>query len=161
MKYVFVTAYDDFSDYSLLERIYNKLFSNINKDELTFYCTVGSSGDNTCAKYIRRHGMKMIEWLNPRKGKIIKEERKNILVQCNYAVIINNGYHKGMFTAADQARKYVNGNIAIVHTDLQEILKSSNLDILENMKLIEMIEKSNLNRKKELEEKLWELTFQK
>ena len=125
MKYVFVTAYDDFSDYSLLERIYNKLFSNINKDELTFYCTVGSSGDNTCAKYIRRHGMKMIDWLNPRKGKIIKEERKNILVQCNYAVIINNGYHKGMFTAADQARKYVNGNIAIVHTDLQEILKSS------------------------------------
>ena len=43
----------------------------------------------------------------------------------------------------------------------KEILKSSNLDILENMKLIEMIEKSNLNRKKELEEKLWELTFQK
>ena len=69
--------------------------------------------------------MKMIDWLNPRKGKTIKEERKNILVQCNYAVIINNGYHKGMFTAADQARKYVNGNVAIVHTDLQEILKSS------------------------------------
>ena len=37
MKYVFVTAYDDFSDYSLLERIYNKLFSNINKDELNIF----------------------------------------------------------------------------------------------------------------------------
>jgi len=44
----------------------------------------------------------------------------------------------------------------------KEILKNSGLDILESMKLIELIEKNNLlKNKKEIEELLWELTFQK
>lgn len=43
----------------------------------------------------------------------------------------------------------------------KEILKESNLDILETMKLIELINNSNINKKEELEEKLWLLTFQK
>lgn len=43
----------------------------------------------------------------------------------------------------------------------KEILKASKLDILESMKLIELIEDSNLKNKKEIEEILWELTFQK
>ena len=123
MKYIFVTAYDDFSDYRLLKRIYDKLFSNSDKNELTFYCTLGSSGDNTCAKYIRENGMKMIDWLNPRKGKTIKEERKKILTNCDYAIVFMNEYHKGMFTASDQARKYVKKQLVIVSTDLNEIAK--------------------------------------
>lgn len=43
----------------------------------------------------------------------------------------------------------------------KEILKASRLDILESMKIIELIEETELNKKKELEEFLWELTFQK
>jgi energy-coupling factor transport system ATP-binding protein len=44
----------------------------------------------------------------------------------------------------------------------KELLKSSSLDILESMKLIELIEKNpKLNHKKEIEELLWELSFQK
>lgn len=44
----------------------------------------------------------------------------------------------------------------------KEILKASRLDILESMKLIELIEKNNkLKNKQEIEEVLWELTFQK
>lgn len=44
----------------------------------------------------------------------------------------------------------------------KEILKASRLDILESMKLIELIEQSKtLKNKKEIEELLWELTFQK
>ena len=43
----------------------------------------------------------------------------------------------------------------------KEILKQSNLDILESMKLIELIKNSNINKKEILEERLWELTFQK
>ena len=42
-----------------------------------------------------------------------------------------------------------------------EILKSSNLDILESMKLLELIEESNINRKEEIKEALWELSYQK
>ena len=42
-----------------------------------------------------------------------------------------------------------------------DILKLSNLDILESMKLIEKIEQSNINRKEELKEALWELSYQK
>ena len=58
------------------------------------------------------------------------------------------------------------GNIVLSGTPLEvfkhkEILKESKLDILESMKIIEMIEKSNLINKKELEELLWELTYQK
>lgn len=44
----------------------------------------------------------------------------------------------------------------------KETLKACSLDILESMKLLELIEKNkNLNLKKEIEDTLWELTFQK
>lgn len=43
----------------------------------------------------------------------------------------------------------------------KDILKASKLDILESMKLIEKIEASNVLNKRELEELLWELTYQK
>ena len=42
-----------------------------------------------------------------------------------------------------------------------DILKLSNLDILDSMKLIEIIENSNINRKEEIKEALWELSYQK
>jgi energy-coupling factor transport system ATP-binding protein len=42
-----------------------------------------------------------------------------------------------------------------------DILKESNLDILESMKLLEKINESNINRKKEIKEALWELSYQK
>lgn len=43
----------------------------------------------------------------------------------------------------------------------KETLKASKLDILESMKLIEHIEKSNIKNKEKIEEILWELTYQK
>lgn len=43
----------------------------------------------------------------------------------------------------------------------KEILKKCKLDILESMKLIEMIEQSQLKNKNQIEEILWELTYQK
>lgn len=42
-----------------------------------------------------------------------------------------------------------------------DILKESNLDILESMKLLEKINESNINRKEEIKEALWELSYQK
>jgi hypothetical protein len=42
-----------------------------------------------------------------------------------------------------------------------DLLKLSNLDITDSMKLIEVIEKSNINRKEELQKALWELSYQK
>ncbi|HHU56450.1 MAG TPA: energy-coupling factor transporter ATPase [Acholeplasmataceae bacterium] len=43
----------------------------------------------------------------------------------------------------------------------KEILKNSKLDILESMKLLEIIEKSNLKNKEKIEEALWELSYTK
>lgn len=43
----------------------------------------------------------------------------------------------------------------------KETLKEANLDIPEAMKLLELVEESNLNNKEELRRILWELTFQK
>lgn len=43
----------------------------------------------------------------------------------------------------------------------KEALKEANLDIPEAMKLLELVEESNLNNKDELRRILWELTFQK
>lgn len=43
----------------------------------------------------------------------------------------------------------------------KETLKEANLDITDSMKLIELIKETNLDNKKEVEEFLWELTFQK
>ena len=42
-----------------------------------------------------------------------------------------------------------------------DTLKLSNLDILDSMKLIEIVDKSNINRKEEIKEALWELSYQK
>ncbi len=42
-----------------------------------------------------------------------------------------------------------------------DVLKNSNLDILDSMKLIELIDKSCINRKEELKQVLWELSYQK
>ena len=43
----------------------------------------------------------------------------------------------------------------------KEILKEANLDITDSMKLIELIKETNIDKKNEVEEILWELTFQK
>ena len=43
----------------------------------------------------------------------------------------------------------------------KEILRQSKLDILESMKLIELIEKSKLKDKQKIEDALWELTYQR
>lgn len=43
----------------------------------------------------------------------------------------------------------------------KQILKDSQLDILESMKLLELIENSNIKNKKQIEELLWELSYQK
>lgn len=43
----------------------------------------------------------------------------------------------------------------------KEILKNSKLDILESMKLLELVEKANFSNKEKIEEILWELTYQK
>lgn len=43
----------------------------------------------------------------------------------------------------------------------KDILKNASLDILDSMKLIEMIEEKGLNKSEEIEEILWQLTYQK
>lgn len=59
------------------------------------------------------------------------------------------------------------GNIVLVGTPKEvftqkQVLKDSNLDILESMKLLELIEQDDsINQKEKLEEALWELTFKK
>ncbi len=42
-----------------------------------------------------------------------------------------------------------------------DILKNSQLDILDSMKILECVDKSNINRKEEVKTALWELTYQK
>ena len=54
----------------------------------------------------------------------------------------------------------LNGTVEEVFKE-KEILKEASLDILDHMKLIEVIEKNSLNRAKEIEEVLWQLTYQK
>ncbi len=43
----------------------------------------------------------------------------------------------------------------------KELLKDSKLDILESMKLIELVEQSKLNNKDAIQEHLWEFTYKK
>jgi energy-coupling factor transport system ATP-binding protein len=43
----------------------------------------------------------------------------------------------------------------------KEVLKNSKLDILESMKLIELVEASKIKNKQKIEDILWELTYQK
>lgn len=47
-----------------------------------------------------------------------------------------------------------------VFTHFEEI-KNSKLDILDSMKILEMVDNSSINRKEEVKKALWELTYQK
>ena len=57
--------------------------------------------------------------------------------------------------------KIVNLSLGTTHFKEKDILKSASLDILDSMKLIELIEEKGLSKGKEIEEILWQLTYQK
>ncbi len=60
----------------------------------------------------------------------------------------------------NQGKIVLDGTLEEVFSQTR-ILKESNLDILESMKLIEKIESSNVARKDEIIKALWELSYQK
>lgn len=60
----------------------------------------------------------------------------------------------------NKGKVVLNGTVKEVFKE-KEILKEASLDILDHMKLIDMIEKNSLNKAKEIEEVLWQLTYQK
>ena len=67
---------------------------------------------------------------------------------------------------ADRVIVLNNGEITLNGTPFEvfkekEKLKEANLDITDSMKLLELIEKSNIKDKEKLRSILWELTFQK
>ena len=67
----------------------------------------------------------------------------------------NNNLGKKILLTGNGKCNYWNKDISLKHYN------SSNLDILDSMKLIEIIDSSNVNRKEELKEVLWELSYQK
>lgn len=67
---------------------------------------------------------------------------------CDRVIILNKG------------RLVYNGSVKGAFKE-KEILKESSLDTLDSMKLIDMIEEKGLNKGKEIEEILWQLTYQK
>lgn len=67
---------------------------------------------------------------------------------CDRVIILNKG------------ELVFNGSVIDAFKE-KEILKSSSLDTLDSMKLIDMIEENGLNKGKEIEEILWQLTYQK
>lgn len=60
----------------------------------------------------------------------------------------------------NQGKVVLDGTLEEVFTKT-DILKECKLDILDSMKLIEKIEKTNINRKDEIIKTLWELSYQK
>lgn len=79
-------------------------------------------------------------------------------------ILITHNLEEAVF--ADRIVVMNDGKIVAVGNPKQifkdkDILTESSLDILESMKLIEEIEKSNLNDKYKIEDVLWEYTFKK
>ncbi|MDD3381906.1 MAG: energy-coupling factor transporter ATPase [Bacilli bacterium] len=79
-------------------------------------------------------------------------------------IVITHNLEEAVF--ADRIVVMNDGKIVAVGNPKQifkdkDILTESSLDILESMKLIEEIEKSNLNDKYKIEDVLWEYTFKK
>lgn len=102
--------------------------------------------------------------LDPRGMKEVNDVINSLKGQKTIIVITHNLKEA---VAADRIIVMNDGNIVLDGAPQEvfknkEILKESKLDILESMKLLELIEKQeNLKYKKEIEEILWELTFQK
>jgi energy-coupling factor transport system ATP-binding protein len=91
----------------------------------------------------------VINDLRGKKTIILITHNLQEVLHCDRIVVMNNG----KIVLNEEPREVFRE---------KEILKESRLDILESMKLIELIEENkHLNNKKELEEFLWELTFQK
>lgn len=92
---------------------------------------------------------KVINSLKGKKTIIAITHNLEEAVNADQIVVMNDG------------RIVLNGTPEEVFKE-KEILKEARLDILESMKLIELVEENNkIKNKKEIEEILWELTFRK
>ena len=73
---------------------------------------------------------------------------------------INEAVDSDRVVVLNKGKIVLNGKPEVVFKE-KEILKNANLDITTSMKLIELLENSNLKRANEVEDVLWQLTFQK
>ena len=92
--------------------------------------------------------MDVIDNLKSKKTIISITHNLQEAIKADKVVVMNDG------------KVVLEGKPEEVFTHFDE-LKNSKLDILDNMKLLEMVEASAINRKEEVKNALWELTYQK
>jgi hypothetical protein len=71
---IYLAAYKDFSDYSLLRTFCDSITSDMKKEDTTFFVTTGECGDNTCMKYARENGFNIEDWFPDEKFAEYKKE---------------------------------------------------------------------------------------
>lgn len=92
--------------------------------------------------------MDVIDSLKSKKTIISITHNLQEAIKADKVVVMNDG------------KVVLEGKPEEVFTHFDE-LKNSKLDILDSMKLLEMVEASAINRKEEVKNALWELTYQK
>ena len=92
--------------------------------------------------------MDVIDDLKSKKTIISITHNLQEAIKADKVVVMNDG------------KVVLEGKPEEVFTHFEE-LKNSKLDILDSMKLLEMVESSSISRKEEVKKALWELTYQK
>lgn len=62
MVNIYLAAYKDYANYEELKTVCDRITSDMDKNDVTFFVTTGESGDNTCMKYARDNGFKIEDW---------------------------------------------------------------------------------------------------
>ena len=71
-----MAAYKDYADYEQLKTVCDRITSDMNKDDVTFFVTTGESGDNTCTKYAVENGFKTEDWFPDEEFAELKERMR-------------------------------------------------------------------------------------
>ncbi len=76
MTNIYMAAYKDYADYDLLKTVCDRITSDMDKNDVTFFVTTGESGDNTCTKYAADNGFRIVDWFPDEQFMPLKEETR-------------------------------------------------------------------------------------
>jgi len=139
MTNIYIAAYKDYGDYEQLETVCNRITSDMDKNDVTFFVTTGESGDNTCMKYAREHNFKIEDWFPDEQFgeykkecmanghwhefyNILKAQKSKYISQADHVILVsdydakNNGIGYAMRLAGNNGK-----TVSVLYPDKNEL----------------------------------------
>ncbi len=113
---IYLASFGEFEDSKLLKMICDFFIKNLKNEDIEFIAPFGGkNGDIICRNYIIKNNFKHLFF------KPSQIDKPDVLINCNHAILINNGKSKGIDIHLKILPKYIKGKIVEVHTNKNEL----------------------------------------